>query len=392
MSVTHTISFKISAVNASGIFLFACAQAAMAANVQINGQMDYYLESYSAGNETVTRLSSGGAGGGSRVTFSATENLQGQLQAFVRLEMGILTDEGVSSGNSSYIFERETAVGVRGSFGSISFGRQYTPHFLSLPMNEAAGQSLGSAIGAFGIPAMASTNGIGVNRGDGVTGARLATTRMDNSIVYSTPNFSGLTATFMAAFGEQSYKDEANGLVSSNSRGNFYNVAARYVNGPFSGNASLALWDNPVVQAGGKLLHAFENVWFGSLSAAYDFGLAKLHMNFVVRESKDEMAPNLWAGALGVSMPVYMGKLIVTGGYLHNMSMDSADAVSWGVRYDYPFSRTTFLYAGVFGVYNQNDASFALAGGGSSTLPPSIALEETGLNNHVIFVGLNHRF
>ena len=377
-----------------GAGLFSAA-AAMAANVQISGQIDTYIESYTAGNETTVRMGSGGAGGGSRVTFAAAEKINASTEAFIRLEMGVLTDEGVSSGNSSYIFERETAVGIRGDFGSISFGRQYTPHFLSLPMNEAAGQSLGSAIGAFGIPAYASTNGIGViNEKTGTTGPRLATTRMDNSIVYLTPNFSGFTATFMAAFGEQSYHDAkvSDELIRSNSRGNFYNVAARYVNGAFTGNASLALWDNPVIQVDGVAQHEFENVWFGSLSAAYDFGPAKLHMNFVFRESKDEMAPNLWAGALGVSMPVYAGKFIVTGGYLHNTSIDHADGVSWGVRYDYPLSKKTFVYAGAFGVYNQENASFALAGGGSSTLPPDIAKAESGLGNHTLFLGMNHKF
>ena len=121
-----------------GAGLFSAA-AAMAANVQISGQIDTYIESYTAGNETTVRMGSGGAGGGSRVTFAAAEKINASTEAFIRLEMGVLTDEGVSSGNSSYIFERETAVGIRGDFGSISFGRQYTPHFLSLPMNEAAG-------------------------------------------------------------------------------------------------------------------------------------------------------------------------------------------------------------------------------------------------------------
>lgn len=375
----------------AGVCALGLIQVSNAANVQIGGQMDTYIEAYTAGDQTVTRLSSGGAGGGSRVTFSASEQIDSTTQAFVRLEMGILTDQGVSSGNSSYIFERETVVGMRGNFGSISFGRQYTPHFLSFPMNEAAGQSLGSAIGAFNIPGYVSTNGIGVAKPNGVTGARLATTRMDNSVVYSTPNFSGFTGTVMFAFGEQTY-DEDGFETHSNSRGNFYNVAARYVRGAFSGNASLALWDNPVVKADGKTVHAFENIWFGSLSAAYDFGLLKLHMNFAFRESKDEMAPNLWVSALGVSVPLYTGKLIVTGGYAHNTSMDHADGVSWGARYDYPLSKSTFLYAGAFGVYNQQDASFALAGGGSSTLPPSIATEETGLGNHMFFLGINHRF
>ena len=383
----------LSSVKAAGVVgtcVFGLSQAAVAANVQISGQIDTYIESYTAGDQNTVRLSSGGGAGGSRVTFSATEKINGSTEAFMRLEMGVLTDQGTSSGTPdvNWIFERETVVGVRGEFGSLSFGRQYTPHFMSLPMNEAAGQSLGSAIGAFGIPGIVSTNGIGLadpNKPN-VSGARLATTRMDNSILYSTPNFSGFTGSFMMAFGEQ--KTTENGVDHhSNSRGNFYNAAARYVNGAFSGNISLALWDNPVVAN-----YTFENVWFGSLSAAYDFGPAKLHMNFVFRESKDEMAPNLWTTALGVSMPMGTGKFIVTGGYLHNTSVEHADGVSWGVRYDYPLSKRTFIYTGAFGVYNQENASFALAGGGSSTLPPDIAKEESGLGNHMFFLGLNHRF
>ena len=91
-------------------------------------------------------------------------------------------------------------------------------------------------------------------------------------------------------------------------------------------------------------------------------------------------------------MPMGTGKFIVTGGYLHNTSVEHADGVSWGVRYDYPLSKRTFIYTGAFGVYNQENASFALAGGGSSTLPPDIAKEESGLGNHMFFLGLNHRF
>lgn len=369
-----------------GACLLSASQWGTAAEVQISGQVDTYLESYTAGDKTVTRLSSGGAGGGSRVTLSASESISASTEAFVCLEMGVLMDEGISTGNSSYIFEREALVGVRGDFGSLSFGRQYTPHFLSLPMNEAAGQSLGSAIGAFGSPAFVSTNGIGLAV-NGLTGARLATTRMDNSIVYSTPNFSGFTGTVMIALGEQSSQSSDGEIVRSNSRGNFYNVAARYVRGAFSGNASLALWDNPVVAN-----YTFENIWFGSLSAAYDLGMAKLHLNFVVRDSEDDMAPNLWAAALGVSVPMPVGKIIVTGGYLHNTSIEHADGASWGVRYDYPMSQTTFLYVGAFGVHNQSNANFVLAGGGGSSKPPSIATEETGLGNHMFFVGMNHRF
>ena len=48
-----------------GACMLSAAQWGTAAEVQISGQVDTYLESYTAGDKTVTRLSSGGAGGGS---------------------------------------------------------------------------------------------------------------------------------------------------------------------------------------------------------------------------------------------------------------------------------------------------------------------------------------
>ena len=119
----------LSSVKAAGVVgtcVFGLSQAAVAANVQISGQIDTYIESYTAGDQNTVRLSSGGGAGGSRVTFSATEKINGSTEAFMRLEMGVLTDQGTSSGTPdvNWIFERETVVGVRGEFGSIDSTRR----------------------------------------------------------------------------------------------------------------------------------------------------------------------------------------------------------------------------------------------------------------------------
>lgn len=365
------------------ILTTACSLgAAQAADVSVSGMIDTYLESYTAGNSTNVRLSSGGAGGGSRVTFKAQETIDPDLRAFTRLEMGILVDSGETTGNRpDYLFERESVVGIAGRFGTLSMGRQYTPHFLSLPMNEATGQSLGSAIGAFGTPGHISTNGIGLPGG-----ARAATTRMDNSVVYTSPAFAGLSASFMAALGEQTYRD--NGMEKlSTSRGNFFNLGLRYVNGPVTGNLSLAKWNNPVV-AGVRL----NDVWFESLSAAWDLRVTKLSFNIVGRQSDDPLVPNLWAVALGSNTPAGIGRVMATIGYLTQCEQKDADGLSWGVRYDHPLSPRTKVYTGLFGVQNQKNASFVLAGGGGSSKPPAIATEDRGLANHTVFVGINHLF
>ncbi len=358
-----------------------------AGQVKISGMIDSYLEAYTAGDTTVTRLSAGGSSGGSRLTFSGMESIGTDSHAFFRLEMGILNDMGISTGNDpKYIFERESVVGIKTQWGTVSFGRQYTPHFLSLPMNEPTGQSLGGAIGAFGVPGHVSTNGIGLAKG----GAPLATTRMDNSFVYTTPTFAGLTTTFMAAFGEQTYED--NGVdTQSNARGNFYNLGFRYVNGPLTANLSFAKWNNPMLRLG-NAAYTMDDVWFESFSAAYDFKVTKLNVIVTARQSDDVEVPNLWAAELGFGTPLFNGTFIVTVGYLTNCDQKDADAFSWGVRYDYPLSKRTKIYGGVFGVQNEDNAKFVLAGGGGSSMPPAMAKEDAGLANNTIFIGLNHRF
>jgi predicted porin len=116
--VENKLLSSVKAAGVVGTCVFSLSQAAVAANVQISGQIDTYIESYTAGDQNTVRLSSGGGAGGSRVTFSATEKINGPTEAFMRLEMGVLTDQGTSSGTPdvNWIFERETVVGVRGEF------------------------------------------------------------------------------------------------------------------------------------------------------------------------------------------------------------------------------------------------------------------------------------
>lgn len=114
---------------AAGACLFSAA-AVTAADIEAYGVLDTYIEAYSNGDGTTTRLSSGGASP-SCYGLRGEEQLADGLKAFFALEGGILVDRGTSTPDSpaasEYIFQRHAYVGLAGDFGRVSFGYQYTP-------------------------------------------------------------------------------------------------------------------------------------------------------------------------------------------------------------------------------------------------------------------------
>jgi len=344
--------------------------------VEVYGVVDAYVEAYDNGADTTGRVSSGGKAG-SRLGFRGTEQLGGGLAAFFSLEMGILLDNGKSTPDNAsgagYLFQREALVGLKGNFGSLSLGRQYTPQFLALAMNDPAGLGMSSSINYF-----ASPSASGINGGPGADGV----TRRDNSVVYSTPRLAGFQATLLAAAGES--KDLAGG--PSNKVGNAYNLGVRYAAGPLSANFSY-LVQQPLYR---NVLGDEGKDKFLTVSAAYDFGVIKPAFTYSQKDSADTIAaPNVAAWQIGASAPLVGGRLIGTFAMLKNDSQADADASAWGVRYDYPLSKRTTLYGGVTGISNDKFATYGISGGGGSSAPIAGA---AGADPRSIYAGMSHAF
>lgn len=71
---------------------------------------------------------SDGIQSGSRVGVQGSEDLGGGLSANFRFELGLDVDDGDGEGK---LFGRQARVGLKGGFGEVRFGRQYTPIFYS---------------------------------------------------------------------------------------------------------------------------------------------------------------------------------------------------------------------------------------------------------------------
>lgn len=107
-----------------------------ASSVSVYGLIDSYVSVNNDSGTVSSGLHSGGSSG-NYFGFKGEKDLGvlGGAQAVFKLESGFLSDDGTYAqsfaGNTSRLFHREAWVGLRSPmFGQISFGRQYSPHFL----------------------------------------------------------------------------------------------------------------------------------------------------------------------------------------------------------------------------------------------------------------------
>ena len=354
--------------------------AAQAAQVDIFGAVDMYVGVNNAGGEWRTGLQSGGL----TASHIGTEDLGGGTQVFFNLDQAFLADNGSKTfGNEGKAFSREANVGIRGKYGQLSFGRQYTPHFLVFAMYDPTELSLGSSDSPYFFPGPAA-----------VTGWDGGLVRADNSIQYVLPTSFGLTNFFYVALGEH---QNAAGTQDSNKLGNIYNYAAKYDNGNFSIMGSY-LYRNVAM---GPTKDASHNQYL-NFAVSYDFGVTTPVFQFTKKFASNEAVQDkFWMAQVGTSTPLWGGKWMVSASYMKNQTKDDANAWSLGTKYAYPLSKRTRLYAGVEAVFNDSNAGYAIEAGPDSSLHfnfdankliTGYGTDYLGKNVQQIFVGINHQF
>lgn len=142
----------------------------------------------------------------SRFGLRGVEPLGGTLSAIFDLQEGFDIDSGKQS-SSGLMFNRQAFVGLQDTrFGTLTMGRQYTTYYQFL--------------GPLG-PVNMLTGATGAHPGD-LDGFD-TTIRLNNSVQYVTPSFSGLSVGAQYGFGEIPGRTQAGSSVSA---------AAKYENGP----------------------------------------------------------------------------------------------------------------------------------------------------------------
>ncbi len=371
--------------------LSAMTMGVSATEVQLFGQVDEFIAFNNTQGTYDTAIKSGGASA-SHFGLKGVEDLGNGMQAFFNLDQAFLADTGsVTFGSNGMAFSREANVGLRGPFGQISFGRQYTPHFLTFAIYDPTELSLGSSFSGFFFP---GPNAVTGDAGDLV--------RIDNSIQYVLPTPFGLTNFFFVSLGEHA---KPNGGTSS-TRGNLYNYAAKLDYGKFSGMISYA-WEKYAAGFPGseRAGDAYTVKWLNT-SFTYDFGVTKPVLQVLKKWGSPAHGSNsFWMAQIGTSTPIFGGKWMISGTYLKNETQKHANAWGVGTKFNYPLSKRTKLYAGVQAIFNGSHSGYQPEAGPDSSMHFNLDVTNLfngnyygvpnsvlGKNVQTYFLGINHTF
>jgi predicted porin len=169
-----------------------------------------------AGHSVVKMIN--GIWAGSRFGLKGSEDLGGGTKAIFQLEEGFNSATGAES-TSGLMFSRQAWVGMTNStYGTLTAGRQYTSYYTLLSPYS---------------PTTWLTGAYGAHPGDIDSLDTLY--RANNSLVYTSPSFSGLTVSGSYSLG---------GTAGSTGANQAWSVAAQYLNGPIGIAAGIQRIDN----------------------------------------------------------------------------------------------------------------------------------------------------
>lgn len=334
----------------------AQAQSSVTVYGTFDGGLRNQTNTDAAGHSKLT-AGSNGVYLANRLGFTGTEDLGGGLNAKFMLESGFNTGTGALDNAAGTLFNRSAWVGLGGTWGNVSLGRQYTVGFsvakdyepftyryISLiPVGGGAGTAL---------PAAATGAGLGASATSG--------TRLNNDIQYS-GTMGAFTAMAEYAPGEQ---------AGSTRNGAAQAVGLKYSGGPLNLGAAytqkktIAGFDNTSVTVGG----------------GYQAGNVKFKLGYA-QERQDSAAAGTyrntvgWGGLTWAPTPL----VEVIGAWYHTQYRAAAASGKrdfYIVSASYALSRRTRLYTDL----DRNRYAGAL-------VPATRQTGQTGVS-----AGINHAF
>ena len=332
--------------------------AAAQSNVTIYGLIDGGVEHQSGGAAgSVTKVTSG-VQNASRIGFKGTEDLGGGLSALFTLENGFALDTGAMLQGGA-LFGRQAFVGLKGGFGTVTLGRQYTPIFTSL-----CGVIDPFACGLAGNAANLMSQG-----GTAATGGG---PRTNNAIKYAAPVISGVMAEVTYGLGET-----AGDTAALRTLGGQVGYAA--------GPLVVRLAHNNVNNATATLRSKVT-----TLGAKYDFGMAAVHFAYAI--NKNAVAGNTSVAQadtrdtmIGLSAPFAKGTVLASYIRKSDQTVAGNDANQFALGYTYALSKRTNLYTSFARIDNtvaNNAVGFYTAGNAT----------DAGSGDRSFNVGVRHTF
>ncbi|HAT30113.1 MAG TPA: porin [Janthinobacterium sp.] len=345
--------------------ILAAGTASAQSALTVYGIVDVGLVRESGAAAGASTKVTSGIGSGSRLGFKGEEDLGGGLSALVLLENGFQADTG-AMGQGGLLFGRQAYVGLRGGFGSVTLGRQYTPQYLVV-----------AGVDPFGSGLAGDTKNLMPASGNSAS-------RMDNAIKYVSPVLGGVTAELAYGAGE---------VAGANAAGSQYGAALGYAAGPLLVRLGYHNRNNDTAT-----LKNTDNAKNTVLAATYDFGVLKAHAaygsNKGLNSSPLRNASNPFAYAvaptastdsrdlmLGLTVPVGAQTWIASWIRKDDRTAANQDADQLALGYRYALSKRTDLYTAYSRIHNKNGAGYTVG-----------AAIEGGSGNRALDVGMRHAF
>lgn len=321
--------------------------AVAASNVTLYGVLDGGVTVSKLKGNSATVSMSNGNNMGNRWGLKGTEDLGNGYSVFFKLEQGYKLSNG-NEASAGKAFNRESALGISGGFGTFAFGR-----FGGLSSDCGSYTILG------GSPYTTSFQTIG-----DLYSAFYLTDRYDNSLVYVTPEFAGFQGHFMYSNGRTADDNK----WSYNEH--YYGAGLTYGNGPLNVDAIYEALDYKGTENKPKTTQLF------NLGASYDFGGFTLYgayeyalhaplpgVNFnkkldvekqLEKDYNAGKANNYHAFSLSGAVNALGGRVMVQTQYAFGKNKnndrvageeDKFDSFSAGVAYFYNISKRTVFYS-----------------------------------------------
>ncbi len=283
---------------------------------------------------------------GSRWGLRGTEKI-GSAKVGFHLESGFNSDDG--TGTMNRLFGREASVFAGGSYGTVTLGR------VGKLISTASSVQMGNVFSPFG-----------VLYGDATIKAATGTDwgRIDNSVTYVTPSFSGLQL-----HAQYSFKNDGRSAGAENKSGvdRYAALGASYKNGPaqFALIGDYSLWANTgankdvdngfSVIAGGnydfKVVRVYGEVNYFDNQTSLVSGIGgKSLANITYKNTATDHGFKGWGASLGATAPAFGGKVLMNVAYRDAKAVTGDEKfkrVAAAAGYSYAFSKRTSCYAAV---------------------------------------------
>ena len=333
--------------------LGAFAGSALAADVTLYGKVDLGLSYQNTKADTFNEAETAkyvtdtikddsfglnsGINSSSRFGIKGSEQISEGLTVGFQLENGFSADDGKFSQDEDQIFGRESRLYVQTDLGTFHMGRMG-----GLDSGCGSLDLFGGYAGAFG-------TGWG-SIGDDTTIFRGMSSRMDNVLAYQSPTFGGVTLYAQASLKNDS--DNA-GDEGSSKTDRYYAIGATGNWGALSGALVFSTTDYQREWVNGAAGEAEADV-----KNQHRLGNLKLTYGPEGQNDYADIANKLtqkgYGVMLGATAPLGAGELFASVGYTDfEASIDSSiaklegDGYQFGIGYQYPLSKRTYLYTAV---------------------------------------------